>query len=225
VSVAGPHLLAACTLVVLAMTASAVAPRPRPSAAPLVLEQSIPSSFAGWRLDASMVPVAPAPDVQARLEELYEQIVSRTYIDGSGRRVMLTIAYGGDQRDALRSHRQEVCYRAQGFRVQGMEPASLALDGRRLDVTRFHGVRGARSEPVTYWMTMGDQVITDRFDRLVAQMSYSVRTGAVPDGLLVRVSSLDADAGGGYALQSRFVGDLLRSVEPHVAARLTGGAQ
>ena len=31
---------------------------------------------------------------------------------------MLTIAYGGDQRDALRSHRQEVCYRAQGFTVR-----------------------------------------------------------------------------------------------------------
>ena len=162
--------------------------------------------------------------MQAQLDKLYEQLINRTYVNGAGTRVMLTIAYGGDQRDALRSHRQEVCYRAQGFTVRALDTTQLPVSGKSLEVTRFHGTKGSRSEPVTYWMTMGDQVITNRFERLAAQMSYSVRTGAVPDGMVVRMSSLDADASTGYATQRRFLDDLMRSIDPRVAARLTGGA-
>ena len=72
---------------------------------------------------------------------------------------------------------------------------------------------------------MGDQVITNRFERLAAQMSYSVRTGAVPDGMVVRMSTLDADPSAGYAsCSAAFLDDLMRSIDPLVAARLTGGA-
>jgi len=46
--------------------------------------------------------------------------------------------------------------------------------------------------------------------------------GTVPDGMLVRVSSLDADERSGYALHDRFVRDLLGSLAPLVRARLLG---
>lgn len=220
-----PRLLAAFAAVLLALTVAALAPRPQVVEATFSLEQSVPLRFAGWHQDPSLIPIAPTPDVQAELDKLYEQLVNRTYVNQAGQRIMLTIAWGGDQRDALRSHRQDVCYRAQGFTVQGLEKSRLSLTGREVEVTRFHGTKGARSEPVTYWMTMGDRVTGNRFDSFFAQVWYSIRTGSVPDGMVVRVSSFDNNATTGYLAQRAFLDDLLASAPPHVANRLMGGAQ
>src|SRR5437016_14591500 len=79
------------------------------------LEGVVPRSFGNWIIDPSIVPIAPAPDAQAKLDRLYSQVVSRTYVNARGERVMLVVAYGGEQSDALKAHRQEVCYAAQGF--------------------------------------------------------------------------------------------------------------
>src|SRR5205085_349207 len=78
-----------------------------------------------WHIDPEIVPVAPAPDVQAKLERLYGQVVNRAYVNAAGEMVMLTIAYGGDQSDALKVHRQENCYAAQGFDIHALEHARL----------------------------------------------------------------------------------------------------
>ena len=68
------------------------------------LEQMIPAEFAGWRIDRSVSPVAVSPDVQAKLDKIYSQVLSRTYVDQRGERIMLSIAYGGDQSDGMRAH-------------------------------------------------------------------------------------------------------------------------
>ena len=80
------------------------------------LERLIPGQFGGWRIGEGATVVEASPDVQARLDRLYDQVLSRTYVDGGNRRVMLSIAYGGDQRnDRVQAHRPEYCYAAQGF--------------------------------------------------------------------------------------------------------------
>ena len=61
------------------------------------LERSIPIAFGEWQVDASVAPIAVSPDVQAKLNKIYNQTLSRTYVNGSGQRIMLSIAYGGDQ--------------------------------------------------------------------------------------------------------------------------------
>jgi len=88
-------------------------------------------------------------------------------------------------------------------------------------VTHMHAVLGERSEPVTYWFTMGDRVVQGRLERLGVQLASGVH-GVVPDGMLVRVSSLSPDPSAAYAAQQRFVADLLGAVPANSATRLAG---
>lgn len=209
----------------LAMAGSAAAapvlkPVADPGGAP-DLETVIPQAFGGWRVDPEVVQVAPAPDVQANLDRLYRQIVSRTYVDGQGNHMMLTVAYGGDQSDALKAHRQEVCYAAQGFEISGAHHASLGGTARDIPGTRFVAMQGDRVEPVSYWFTMGDRVVLSRTERLLVQLRHGFE-GRIPDGMLVRVSSLSNDAAGAFAAQQAFIAALAAALPPQHAARFVG---
>ncbi|HZZ91041.1 MAG TPA: EpsI family protein [Usitatibacter sp.] len=203
-----------------AVAAPLLRPLPADTAA-VDLERMLPAEFAGWRIDPAVVPVTPAPDVQANLKRIYTQIVSRTYVNDAGESMMLTVAYGGDQSDALKAHRQEACYAAQGFAIRGLEHSSMRIDGRTIPVTRMQAVRGARSEPVTYWLTMGNRVVLGRLERLRVQLESGVR-GRMPDGMLVRVSSLSNDVNGAYAAQQSFMASAVAAMKPADAARLVG---
>jgi EpsI family protein len=215
----------ASILLLLAFASAAIAApllKPAPADVSAVnLETMIPSAFGDWRLDPSVEPIAPAPDVQSNLDRIYNQIVSRAYVNDAGEQMMLTVAYGGDQSDALKAHRQEVCYSAQGFAIRGLERGTMSAGGRTIPVTRFDAVRGERSEPVTYWLTMGDRVVLGRLERLRVQLASGL-AGRLPDGMLVRVSSIGSDAARGYAAQQAFVASALAAMPPAHAARLVG---
>ncbi|HET6264688.1 MAG TPA: EpsI family protein, partial [Usitatibacter sp.] len=188
------------------------------------LERLIPAQFGDWRVDAGEAPVAPSPDVQANLDRLYGEVVARTYVNSQGDRMMLTIAHGGDQSDALKAHRQEVCYRAQGFEIRGLQHGSFSTAGRTIPVTRMLAVRGDRSEPVTYWFTMGDRVVLGRLERLRVQLAHGL-AGRIPDGMLVRVSSLSTDPARAFAAQDAFMDAIVAAVPAAQASRLVGAAQ
>ena len=219
-------VLAVVAGVLMAGTAMAApALKPQPEAGPAIdLERVIPAAFGDWRVDPSVVPVTPAPDVQAKLDRIYDQIVSRTYVNGAGEAMMLTVAYGGDQTDALKAHRQEACYAAQGFEIRGLESGRLAAAGRDIPVTRLLAVRGERSEPVTYWFTMGDRVVLGRFERLRVQLANGLE-GRIPDGVLVRVSSLSRDTGAAHAAQQSFIAAIVAAMPDGAATRLVGAAR
>ncbi|MGZ5063975.1 MAG: exosortase C-terminal domain/associated protein EpsI [Usitatibacter sp.] len=149
--------------------------------------------------------------------------MSRAYVNSRGEQMMLTIAYGGDQSDALKAHRQEVCYTAQGFTVRSLHAADVGAAGRIIPATRMLAVRGDRSEPVTYWFTMGDRVVRSRLQRLEVQLASGF-AGRIPDGMLVRVSSISRDPAAAFAAQQAFVAALLAAVPPADAARIAGAA-
>jgi EpsI family protein len=196
--------------------------RPEPGPAPEVsLEDAIPRQFAGWTMDADVAPVPPSPDVQANLDKLYSEILTRAYVNERGERMMLVIAYGGDQSDSLKAHRQEFCYSAQGFSIRQVRDDTMRFAGNEVPLVRVHAVKGRRSEPVSYWFTMGDRVAISRTDRLLTQIGHGLR-GQVPDGLLVRVSSLSRDPAASYAAHDAFLRDLLGVVGPDARARLAG---
>jgi exosortase B len=217
--------LAAALLAAGAMAGAAIAaPALRPiasEASPPDLERMVPVRFAGWQVDPLVVPIVPAPDVQANLERIYRQIVNRTYVNAAGERMMLTVAYGGDQSDALKAHRQEACYAAQGFAIRDLRHGELAAAGRNIPVTRMLAVRGLRHEPVTYWFTMGDRVVLGRLERLEVQLRSGL-AGRIPDGMLVRVSNLSRDAAPAFAAQQAFVAAILAAMPERDARRLVG---
>jgi EpsI family protein len=216
--------IAAVALLTLFIACAIAAPllRPMPADTSAVnLERMLPTQLGEWRVDPTSVPVAPARDVQANLDRIYNQVVSRTYVNAQGAVMMLTVAYGGDQSDALKAHRQEACYAAQGFAIRDLHPDAMSIDGRTIPVTRMLALRGERSEPVTYWLTMGDRVVLGRLERLRVQLASGMH-GRMPDGMLVRVSSLSTDAAGAYAAQQAFMGEVVAAMQPRDAARLVG---
>lgn len=196
-------------------------PRPVLSQSPPALAM-LPERFGEWRLDPSVVPISPSPDVQAKLDTIYEQVLARTYVDGRGKRVMLSVAYGGDQRDALQAHMQEACYRAQGFRITGLEQVSELVAGAELPLTRLLATSGPRSEAIMYWLTMGDRVVTTRGQRLLVQLRQGLFEQRVPDGLMVRVSSLGTDKHEQFAVQRAFLDAMMNSLPQRDARILLG---
>jgi EpsI family protein len=142
-------------------------------------------------------------------------------VNEAGEQMMLTVAYGGDQSDALKAHRQEACYSAQGFEIRGLEHGTLQAGGRTIPVTRMHALRPDRSEPVTYWLTMGDQVVMGRLERLRTQLASGLR-GRMPDGMLVRVSNLSDDPKAAYAAQQAFIAATVAAMTPADAVHVVG---
>jgi exosortase B len=218
--------LAPIVAAALMITASLAAPLLEPVRAEgpsLQLESMVPRAFGDWSIDPEIVPVPLTADVQAKLDRIYSQTVSRTYVNAAGEHMMLTVAYGGDQSDALKAHRQEVCYTAQGFTIHDLHADELAVMGGSIPVARMLAIRDERSEPVTYWFTMGDRVVRGRLERLAVQLREGF-AGRIPDGMMVRVSSISTDPGAAYAAQQAFVAALLASMPPAERARFAGAA-
>ena len=71
---------------------------------------------------------------------------------------------------------------------------------------------------------MGDRVVQSGIQKKIAEMSYGLN-GKIPDGMLVRVSSIDANAAHAYEMQTRFADQMLRALKPEYRSRLDGSPQ
>ena len=208
-------------LMCLASVASIAA---RPSAKTtnaISLEAVVPKQFGEWIELPDRSAQVVNPQTRELLDKLYSQILTRTYIDKSGYLIMLSMAYGDDQRGGLQAHRPEVCYPAQGFKLGKVEEGELPTLFGPIEVRRLTTVLGQRNEPVTYWLTTGDQIVRSALDKRMAQIRLGL-TGQIPDGLLFRVSSIDDDPNRAFRMQQKFVADMMTSV-PGPARRQLGG--
>ncbi|PPE71358.1 EpsI family protein [Caldimonas thermodepolymerans] len=186
------------------------------------LETVFPRQFGDWRIDERVPVVVPSPDVQAQLDKIYSQVLARTYVNSRGERVMLSVAYGGDQSDSMQVHRPEVCYPAQGFQVLSVQRDALSgVAGRDIPVQKVHTRLGSRNEPVMYWVVVGERVVGTNTEQKLAQLSYGLR-GRIPDGMLVRVSSIHPDNQAAYAAQERFLREIAQSIAPQYQSRVFG---
>src|SRR5205085_10633821 len=93
------------------------------------------------------------PKVPTLLLKIYDEVLDRTYVNRAGDRIMLSMAWGNDQRGERQVHRPEICYPAQGFKVETLSDGTLATSFGDISVRRFT-TSGSRHEPVTYWLTM-----------------------------------------------------------------------
>lgn len=187
------------------------------------LEKSIPKAFGDWKVDPFMIPIPPSPDQESAMRKIYDQILSRTYINSKGERIMLSITYGSRQNQQMRAHRQEVCYSAQGFKISKLERLPLTVAGAQVPAARMVATQGQRVEPVTYWFTMGNSAVMSYLDRELAQLKYAI-SGHIPDGYLVRISSLSSDSSRAFGEQLQFANALMDSVDPELRRRFTGGS-
>ncbi len=185
------------------------------------LETLFPKVFADWAVDDRMPVQLVSPDTLAILNKIYNQTLSRTYVNRLGDRIMLSVAYGGDQSDGTKAHRPDACYPAQGFQVRADQDASVSIDDRRVPARKLVAQMGGRIEPITYWVVVGDRVALGGTRQKLAQLTYSTR-GVIPDGMLVRVSSIDSDVPRAYTLQEHFIRDIARAINPAEKSRVFG---
>jgi EpsI family protein len=185
------------------------------------LETAVPKNFGDWtELPDRSVQVVN-PQTQELLDKLYSQVLTRSYVNKQGYRIMLSMAYGDDQRGGLQAHKPEICYPAQGFKLTTVQDGLLATAYGNIDVRRLSTSLGSRYEPVTYWLTVGDQVIRTPLDKRIAEIKLGL-TGQIPDGLLFRVSSIDVDSDKAFAIQQKFVADMMAAVPAHSRKQLSG---
>jgi EpsI family protein len=222
-----PAYRTAFAIAILMFAASIGAIVAKPSAkladerAAVSLEGMVPKQFGDWREEPQRFVQVVNPQTQELLDKLYSQVLTRTYVNANGYRVMLSIAYGSDQRGAMQAHKPEVCYPAQGFVLEKNEPGSLVTALGAIPVRRLFTTLGARREPVTYWFTVGDTAIQGKLQKRLADLRYGL-TGRIPDGMLFRVSSIDSDSTQAFRFQDLFVDQLLAAVSVDDRKRLSG---
>lgn len=214
-------------LVIAMVSASGLAIALRPtervmdSAPKIQLEKMIPTNFGDWQVDNSIVPIQPPPDLQKVIDATYDQTLSRTYIDRYGNRLMLSIAYGGTQHEGMNTHRPEICYPAQGFQIGSQRLEYLLAEERQLPLHRVVAQQGTRHEPITYWLVVGNELTEFGFQHKLTTLKYGL-TGRIPDGMLIRVSTIERDDKRAFQIQDSFIKAMLAAVAESDRIRLLG---
>lgn len=185
------------------------------------LEAMIPKQFGDWELDKTITPIMVSPDVKALIDKVYNQTLTRTYINSKGEQVMLAIAYGDDQSRSMQVHRPEMCYPAQGFQVGSMSKGFIDASGVKIPVMKLVATQGQRIEPITYWVMIGDSAVRGNMEQFFARLKYGL-TGKIPYGILIRVSTISADELQSYGTEEQFVRDMLDAVPLKYHKVLTG---
>lgn len=182
----------------------------------------VPEAFGEWTLVPSIRLVTPV-EPNSLESQIYGQIVGRAYANRAGDLVMLMVAYGPLQKDRLQLHRPETCYLAEGFRVSSLAQSAFTLDqgGPSLSTQKLLAQREGRSERITYWMRVGDDVVSTLLGRQWVKLRYGL-TGVIPDGVLVRVSTINHDQAAADELQTRFLRDLLNHMKTEDLRYLVG---
>jgi len=78
-----------------------------------------------------------------------------------------------------------------------------------------------RFEPISYWMRVGNDITTGIVDRQLARLKYGLK-GLIPDGALMRVSTIGLSKDASYKLQDEFIHDLLAAIAPENRKFFTG---
>jgi EpsI family protein len=216
-------IVLACLMVGAAL--AGIAAKPEPKAMGIgpkyLLEDAVPRQFGEWRELPQDGAQVVNPQTKQLLDKLYSQLLTRTYVNASGYRIMLSLAYGDDQRGDLQAHKPEVCYPAQGFTLHSNVESQVDTPFGSIAARRLNTSLGQRKEPVSYWFTVGDTAISSKLEQRMIEIRLGL-TGQIPDGLLFRVSSIDDTPGRAYQAHDAFVNDLLKAVSQANRERLSG---
>lgn len=183
-------------------------------------KQQIPARFGEWQRVPNhtiAIDLYQKTDGERTTDNPYDDTYIQSYRNQSGHVVELAIAYGALQRQEVKIHRPDLCYYAQGYEIKSLLPDQFVLSTTTTPVAgqRMQVRSGDVQQLVSYWMRIGD---------LFSQNAWQTRwylikeglQGNVPDGVLVRVSSVMSDSPYDTqalaTLHQSFLSDLLRAV-------------
>lgn len=180
------------------------------------MSEIIPHQFGDWvEVTEGMGSSVIDPEQQYAINNLYTQTVSRVYEQRkSGRRIMLSVAYGDNQSFSKQLHRPEACYSSQGFKIEKVYEEKVQALGSPIPVNRMLATIGSRLEQVSYWIRIGDGLISGPPAALnIARLKMSLK-GYITDGLLFRISEVTDNEHEAHILQDQFVQDFLQALSP-----------
>ena len=175
------------------------------------LDDVVPKTIGSWKFVAASGLVVPPEDQLSRM--LYSQLLTRVYSDGTNPSIMLLIAQSGDQTGVLQVHRPETCYTASGYQITGVSPHPIRLGQTVVPANSMDASLEGYTEHVVYWTRVGNQVPSNWTEQKLAVAEQNLR-GIVPDAILMRVSTVDQDAGKALAVLDAFIAAFISSVAP-----------
>jgi EpsI family protein len=148
-------------------------------------------------------------------------VLTRSYVDGAST-IMLLIAYDSAQSGMLQIHRPEACYPASGYALSGGSDynvplaAGLSVPGQRLTATN-----GERVEQILYWTRIGDAFPTSYDGQRQSVAGQNLR-GLIPDGALIRMSTINRNAAVAQAQLLAFAQQMFVGMDGEGRALLAG---
>ncbi len=226
-------LLVAGAQVGTAVAAFAATPRALPAALTTTrIEDVVPAGIGDWRFvsAAGVIATTEATDTEG-----YDQLLKRYYRAPGQPDIMLLIAYGNTQGGSLQLHRPETCYPGQGFGLSDFRSVALEFgtpqptagsaiaEGSAIAARAFTARRDDRIERLLYWTRIGSAFPRTSAEEYLAILK-GLSSGTVPDGILVRISSLGGDTGASDRAIMQFASAMVAAARPDGRALLVGEA-
>jgi EpsI family protein len=183
------------------------------------LTEVVPHSVGPWRSTPGGSIILPETDEPSNF---YDQVLTRTYTASGLPGIMLLIAYGAAQSGMMKVHRPEVCYASAGFAIKDFDHVAVPLGHNgSIPASAFLAKREDRDEQVLYWTRISNRFPTSLTAQRVIVLERGL-SGVIPDGVLVRFSTLGA-APNGRAAVIRFAQALVDTANRAEASLLVGG--
>ncbi len=177
------------------------------------LEDIIPRKVGSWSMTPSDSFVLPKSE-GSLADRLYNETLTWLFVAPDNVPIMLVIAYGAVQNDALQLHRPEVCYTAVGFVIEQSRVVNLPLGGSAmLPVRELEAVSTTRIETITYWTRIGDDLPTDGSDQRRVKLRQQM-AGFLADGILVRISTTSEASPPVFEALTRFAVEMVSGMAP-----------
>lgn len=183
----------------------------------------VPLAFGDWEALKYKPAVVVNPVQEENLMRLYTETYAQGFIHKpTGRVILLSIAYGRDQTNDSQVHVPDACYPAQGFKIYANEQHDIPTAfGPIAGVRLLTKLGETRTEPLTYFVRVGDAVARGSKERNLRRLSMAIR-GYRIDGMLFRVSEITTQTDTSYQLQDQFTADLLKALPPAARERFIG---
>jgi len=190
---------------------------------PEKMEDVIPKRIGPWSFETRSGLVLPPPDQLSA--SIYDTILTRSYSSSTELPMMLLIAYGASQSGMFQIHRPEFCYPASGYALTSPEAVDIGFPGGPVVPSRYFSAASAeRTEQLIYWTRIARAYPASWLDQRLTVMRSNL-AGRIPDGVLVRISTISTDGPRAIAAMTEFARALVATTDARGRALLINGAR
>ena len=144
-----------------------------------------PYSLGNWQGEDTAYPGWLAEALKA------EEFIMREYINDKNENVNLYTAFFSS-RKGTSTHNPDVCYPAQGWKIEEKGTFYLDIDGKKYHLAKRIFSKGIERQFVIFWYQMGDRTYADKLRHQIAVIKEAVIKNRMKAGIVrLSVSSRD----------------------------------